>query len=1450
MNWEGETEEVSEAGDIPYQYEHQRHFNIFLRRNEVNNLHFPPIGHVQDNGIHFLREKTKYKNVRVKKVRVRHCANANGCYFSVRRKENFLVRFENICINVLRKKKTKHGREDENNSGMTSSTYLYSKRKSKRFTSKDYIQKEGKLTNWEIEGKLQGETIHEDKEKRKPQRGIHKSDYAEKNSEALKYYAPFYEEEVKRNPLGEEEKVVLQTSSDRYEDLNRREGNINLGDETNIHLKKRKKKKKHVRRSSRKDSIYGVSKMNNNHESADNTRNSPYISRTPMLQLLLGNFGRYANYEYIIPRKICYDCFLNRRKRKNNNLREKVCTMDEYVQMRKKKRRGRKKRGEKSFTFNYGFYSKKGSYHENEDTSSHAQYNTCHIRNEIAKFISNMKKKRKYNLLEEVLKLVSIHINEGYTTERISHCNYNSESSHEKNGRKLISQIVGISLENATKIYLNSVSPMYHLEGETGNYPHGDYDMICNYFYEETNDRSENVAKVLSAQSNKRKTRKKLKKKRNILKNTYTLNVTQYGMEKVQLLSQVLEHTQEEELYNTCSRKMRKIRKYSFVCKICKKCEQINDSTTMEVSYFDYLLRPPCRWKGKNKRRGKEIFYSPNNRSNHNCCGSCSSGCSCGKFACWSCGSGKGTVKSSISNFVSDMVEKDTNRACTGVEDTFAKENMERTFNPCGNTINCKMCMHMCKYDNLPNDYLLNSCKDIYDQKYPLFLNMSGKEIFFSTFLASCENNEWKVKNWLTKKEQWNNYPNWLGKKDKCRSFFPRSYSDLENYKKEKKLQKLRNALKNGAKQKHTFSTDGHELSIVEGSSNEKRENVPKHFNGNLKQKIKQCEDNRKRQLFEEFYKESGGDRDGKKDVPFENKPYTEMFKNGNRQFDMHFFTICDGHSDAHASLFLIKNAHRVFYYLLIRTLFNVHMALKLLHPLLDILYYHACAQEKRNNYSGACIVNVLLRENYIYVNNTGDSKCAVMTFNLENFERRMCEEGGEDRRREMTRKEKRQEKTKGKKKSRKVRERRKVGNSVSSISSSSSRSRCADSDYTGITQNWKTYVINVSSVSYNELNSEHNCNNYSEYLRMYKLYFYDHLKNGHSVSGKGENMMTKEVNMKKVTANKVTTISGIPLDAVLNDRVMKINEYIWGEEGKQVTVGNLPFGVVKLNRLDGCLHPSRVIGDYDLKRKYNGRMPILSSDSNLYKYDMNNINLFNNIHYVYKRRKCFECKREFVLSSYGKVPCISDIVLLPTRNHKLQGDGSGEKDTLCANSCCGNGNEKDEKKPLETLINIYREDPLIVEKDRKCGDNKIQVSNFFTKERFSPYINIKNISLNNNYIYQTERKHFFHLLVIASDGVFEYMNPLFLLNVVKKNKSIYEKIQKIYYTYNTYSNNCKKSKEMLNSLMHKYMFTKRECTKLARDIVKNTIKQGNFDDSSCFCVFLFPTLFIRDEAY
>lgn len=50
-----------------------------------------------------------------------------------------------------------------------------------------------------------------------------------------------------------------------------------------------------------------------------------------------------------------------------------------------------------------------------------------------------------------------------------------------------------------------------------------------------------------------------------------------------------------------------------------------------------------------------------------------------------------------------------------------------------------------------------------------------------------------------------------------------------------------------------------------------------------------------------------------------------------------------------------------------------------------------------------------------------------------------------------------------------------------------------------------------------------------------------------------------------------------------------------------------------------------------------------------------------------------------------------------------------------------------------------------------------------------------------------------------------------------------------------------------INYMLHTCMFTKKECTQLAKNIVKSTITSGNLDDSTCFCIFLFPTMFFQN---
>ncbi|CAC9696238.1 conserved Plasmodium protein, unknown function [Plasmodium sp. DRC-Itaito] len=633
--------------------------------------------------------------------------------------------------------------------------------------------------------------------------------------------------------------------------------------------------------------------------------------------------------------------------------------------------------------------------------------------------------------------------------------------------------------------------------------------------------------------------------------------------------------------------------------------------------------------------------------------------------------------------------------------------------------------------------------------------------------------------------------------------------------------------------------------------------------------------------------------------------------------YDIHLFTICDGHSSCHTSLFLIKNIHKIFYYLLIHTFFNISMSLKLIHPFLDLLYYKMCMENNLKKSHGSCIINVFIRKNYIYVSNTGDSKCSLMTFNLDMYDYDYEDE-------DM----KKKKKTKQKKKKKKIGEKgmgekgmgekgmgekgmgeKGMGTCLNMeediINSQVEKIKCDDNIYDKIKTkdkeelNYKSYKISTKSISYNELNAEHNCNNYSEYLRIYKIYMKDYdIRYNHKVSAHngyrtnmGEdhtyhnlyvNKSDKNIskNISKNTCCKNTCCNNTnkkyhcdnhPCNNTydnLKDTILQINNFILKEkEETQINIGNIPNDIIKYNRLNGCLHPSRVIGDYDIKKRYNKIYKnILSNYSNIYKYNMNNINFYNNIHYLYKYKKCLDCGKNYVLNSYGKVNGINDLTLLKKQNKNLNITNADKNTVHFVNAYemdskqnkniddnfyhikkNKNNNNYNNIRNFIThsnVIKVYKENLYNhnYNMDIQSNDNKKKNNfHFYPDEQLLPYLHFKHTNLNKNYVYKFDKKNFFHLLIIASDGIFEYINPYIILNIIKKHKSIYTKIQKIYYFYNNYIKYMNTTNYYVNYMTHHFLITSKECFELSRDIVKTTIRMGNYDDSSCFCIFLFP---------
>ncbi|SCM25109.1 conserved Plasmodium protein, unknown function [Plasmodium chabaudi chabaudi] len=1209
-----------------------------------------------------------------------------------------------------------------------------------------------------------------------------------------------------------------------------------------------------------------------------------------LLYNLINNIYRYISFELVIGRKRCYQCFLLRHD-KIDKYSTKLISLYKYLQIMKKKKKKKlasqidiyandcETRKKNYFIFNYGFGSKKGRYHENEDTSSHAMFSSYKIYNEISKLINSINENNKnrhikYNILEDVLKLLKLKYSNKHNSES-SNSDTNSDEYNEENDWKNQNSRHIFHSKADDKIYLKFGSSSYYLMENTNNNAEEEkYDMICNYFFYGLNNKKKWIMN-------------KQKKKNKVYDyDPYKLNVINYGIEK----SQMLENDQEEQKYYTFNENLKKCQNIKFVCKVCKKCEYIKSKDKYNFSYFNYLFK-----------------HSNNAKKNKNNKGLVSNGICTNNNVSMPCSNNKRTTDQEKIELFSDLARKNIN--CSGKnenieqkekgEDKIKNKNhdnvtyelMTEEFTLNDYMIKCKTCRHFRMYDNLLNNYFTDIFFNVHDSlRRQNFMNMSGKSIFYNIPIISDQNDSEMshIKNSKTNEYQ----SNYCLKNIRNNYFFkwdvPHSYTDVEFYEKEKKKNFLYNKNKAYTINKHSniLSFRKHEDSPNDQSKKE----MDTIFSSltSLKKQKKEYFDNKQRRMFVNYYKNTI------KRIPEyeEGKEINDKDNNRNilkktfSQFDMHLFTICDGHTDSNASIFLIQNVHKLFYYLLIHTFFNIHLSLKILHPLLDILYYKYISDNNLKDYSGSCIINVLLRKNNIYVSNTGDSKCAIVTFDLDKF---ACGDSMNNTLKE--------EKSKKKKKNKKTKNKMKDTDEsyeIGKVNKSNIEKNNIFSETSSIGESsYKHYIINEESISYNELNSEHNCNNYIEYLRIYKLNFYDNLKKDYLISNmekNKENLNKKVENMEcakeELDKEKLTTtdyqIMGKDNEETpninqfscfgkkkkekkakrkeetpwanndLNDLIIKINKYILKEDGKDINIANVPYDLIKLNRLYGCLHPSRVIGDHDLKGKCNDRDFIVSNNPNIYKYDMNKINWLNNIHYIYKIQKCINCKMIYLLNSYGKINSIQNISLLNMKNELYQNSNmlvnyieKKQKNNYCNNVIDENDSDNSSETQLESIITIYKD-------KENSGSKKMKTknANLHLNKGLSPYIHIKNNSLNKNYVYRSgkkENKHFFHLLIIASDGVFELLSPTYVLNIIKNNKPIYKKIQKIYHIYNMYSTNRDLKNSDINYMLHTCMFTKKECTQLAKNIIKKTIKNGNIDDSACFCIFLFPTMFFHD---
>ncbi|EUD68477.1 hypothetical protein C922_00873 [Plasmodium inui San Antonio 1] len=1190
---------------------------------------------------------------------------------------------------------------------------------------------------------------------------------------------------------------------------------------------------------------------------------------------LTSQVRNYANCTYLLGRKKCYMCFMATQgiqTREEANEAKEIPAMGVSINEWKKGRSWGEDTN-KSFTFSYGFYTKKGKYHNNEDTCSHASFSSYEIQKGVEKLIHRMGSSgRKFNLFHEVLKRFHLR------SSILRHRDRSAREAELGGDRNELNPPAKRSNGGTCKVYLKPVLPVYHLEeGSPPNVPHH-HDMICRYFYEKKSDDHREG----ESHQKKRTRRTQRREKRNVPKDTHDVEegtkklqlkcLTQWG-EKTQMLD-----SQGEEFYQTHNPNLRFSHYYKFVCKVCRKYQYMNaqQSRMLHPAYLRYLHGVP-KWGGKKKKKKSchkmsaytssscsdefnYVRFSPQNgKKRYGEKGSAETGATVdGDFPAFS-------TARQVNNF--SGLSGHTDRSIHG-----EGENHPSDSSPSGSTTNsygrlsdyltsCKTCRHLLKYDNMANDSLLNFWKTNYFMEHPFCLNRSEKKML-NLVAASQEREKTMIrKNFLNDHDERSG----LAEEERCHV---RSHSDVETYQNGKELQMWKDVLERCSTRKIAPNEWDRKGEPSRSFLKRTRQNMIRS------REWKRWIDKMRRYLFEQYYARLIAKKESK---PSEGHSDGSSEQRGlDNNFDMHLFTICDGHGDSHASHFLIQNVHRVFYYLLVHTLFNVYISLKILHPLLDFLYYRECARGRSSSCAGSCIINILLWGNYLYVNNTGDSRCAMLTFHLDRFEYSRESPAEEEKEHHRARRKKRR--------GGKSKKRTKLG----------ARAVNRDCDSDG---QYQAYVISAKSFSYNELNCEHNCNSYMEYLRMYKMHLCEELVGRQVSTGEGhhpgerrnengdtsvsrpprdklrrgvqdEEQMEMEAppNMKNTKKRKKKEdLKKTKMDKHLNKQIAMLNGYLLSERGKEINIGNLSYDLIKYNRVDGCLHPCRVIGDYDLKRKYYNEHFILSNDSNVYKYDMNNINLVNMIRYLYLRKFCGACRRSYLLSNYGKIGPIREIVLLDVPEQPRQAGKihTGSAANLQRSSTVSRGEvpPKPHKRPKPREPSEGRPPPaglcLKIYRDG-APDSNLPTSQVEKKEenfpvqlneRFAPYINIKSVSMNENYLCWKKRRNFFHLLIIASDGVFEYVNPHFLLNILKKNKSVYAKVRKLYRTYNM--------RELLtttpggtpqrdiNKMMHRYMLTKEDCTKLARDIVKGSIMHGNLDDSTCFCIFIFPTFFV-----
>ncbi|SOV77503.1 conserved Plasmodium protein, unknown function [Plasmodium reichenowi] len=1399
--------------------------------------------------------------------------------------------------------------------------------------------------------------------------------------------------------------------------------------------------------NSYKNILKDQNKITHDHNDSKNIQTFNF----PLIYTLINNIKCISNYKYIIEKKLCYECYskikLNKIKEKKkentNDMNDHTyVNINEYMKRKKKEKKSgdikniypnklnrneQNKKLTNSYIFTYGFYSKKGKYHQNEDCSSHTLFSSYKIFKQIKKFYTNIKK-RKYSFFQELMKVFhQTHIentknNSNKMKNKKTHL-INPDTYYHNDYMKL------------SKVYVKVCNPFFFIslkkpkknQDTNKTYP---YDIISNYFCDNLDEEEykgehiKNKIKQKKDYSNKQKRNQSNGQQndyidnhnsghKNILYNNNTNNIKKVFNKKQIISNKInsynnktnvlnykvkeltnLMNNNEGYYYCTYDNNIRRRHKYIFTCKNCKKKEFINKNKYVHVNYLKYLFNKKSYLNKKQYEPQKYFLYNKYNIYDDNLfdlLNEKNNSTNSDEFEFLKFHKKKKKKKKiqndNPNNYnynynhnyghvirykKKNIICRETDRNDMHKEKCFNDEHViegEHYFKKHKKSnmlslknyfIKCKTCRRLYKYDNLINEDILNMYRRDSILMSPLIFNRSPSMlrslllscyknknrknlkyyIMNSLYIQTCRKARKEIKKDVTKENKKkspiieNYYDNINICDTICHGAMSNAsyyYSDLEVYKKDHVGKCLEKKLKtclliNKLNNYHRSNSCNIRRDQTNGMESFNMYKVGYMNNYYMTKDILYIEN-----------KDVHNKPVDNKYIPCvirkDNLSNKEMLfnyiKGKNRihslydHYDIHLFTICDGHSSCHTSSFLIKNIHKIFYYLLIHTFFNIYMSLKLIHPFLDLLYYKMCMENNLKKCNGSCIINVFIRRNYIYVSNTGDSKCSLMTFNLDMYDYEDIIKKGENKKQKKGSKETKQKGTRMKgMKARLHREEDIINTQAETINCDDNiydEKKTKDKDES----NYESYKINIKSISYNELNAEHNCNNYSEYLRIYNLYMkqYDNEHNNYKMSAhNGYNTNVREDHtynnlcVKKIDKNMCKNICCKNMNKNTNktqhcdnhhsnnmydnlkDTIFQINNFILKEkEETQINIGNIPNDIIKYNRLNGCLHPSRVIGDYDIKKRYNRiHNNILSNYSNVYKYNMNNINFYNNIHYLYKYKKCFDCGKNYVLNSYGKVNDINDLTFLKKQKQNLhmKNDDIIKKNV---NINCNNNdnNTTNVHKNMIQFVNVYETDSkqnknihdnfyyikenkninnnynnnnnnirnitthsnvIKVYKenlynhnysmDTQSNDNKKKKKNnfhFYPDEQLLPYLHFKPTNLNKNYVYKFDKKNFFHLLLIASDGVFEYINPYIILNIIKKHKSIYTKIQKIYYFYNNYIKYMNSTKYYLNYMTDHFLITSKECFELSRDIVRTTIRMGNYDDSSCFCIFLFP---------